>query len=53
VIATDEWPNRSEITLRDSASQGALNRAVLVQQGHITEAGCQEQAESYRALTIC
>src|ERR1019366_2908418 len=36
--------------LRSSASEGALNRAVLVQQGHITEAGYQEQADSYTAM---
>lgn len=36
--------------LRDSASQGALSRAVLNQQGLITEAGYQEQADSYRTM---
>jgi hypothetical protein len=36
--------------LRSSASQGALNRAVLNQQGLITEAGYQEQADSFRSL---
>jgi hypothetical protein len=36
--------------LRASASQGALNRAVLGQQGLITEAGFQEQAASYRTM---
>lgn len=36
--------------LRSSASQGALNRAVLGQQGLITEAGYQEQASSYRSM---
>jgi hypothetical protein len=36
--------------LRDSASQGALNRAVLGQQGLITEAGYKEQADSFRSL---
>jgi hypothetical protein len=36
--------------LRSSASQGALNRAVLGQQGLITEAGYTEQAASYTAL---
>lgn len=33
--------------LRSSAQQGALNKAVLGQQGLITEAGYQEQATSY------
>lgn len=33
--------------LRDSASQGALAKAVLGQQGLITEAGYQEQSDSY------
>jgi hypothetical protein len=33
--------------LRDSASQGALKSAVINQQGFSTEAGYQEQAESY------
>lgn len=33
--------------LRDSASQGALAKATLGQQGLITEAGYQEQATSY------
>lgn len=36
--------------LRASASQGALNRAVLGQQGLITEAGYQEQGDSFRSL---
>jgi|KBSMisStandDraft_5_1062788.scaffolds.fasta_scaffold87455_1 hypothetical protein len=36
--------------LRDSAQQGALARAVLGQQGHITEAGYQEQADSFTTL---
>lgn len=36
--------------LRASASQGALNRAALGQQGLITEAGYQEQASSYRSM---
>jgi hypothetical protein len=36
--------------MRSSASQGALNRAVLGQQGLITEAGYQEQATSYRNM---
>ena len=33
--------------LRSSASQGALTRAVLGQQGLVTEAGYQEQAQTY------
>ena len=33
--------------LRDSAAQGALHKAVLAQQGLITEAGYEEQAKSY------
>ena len=33
--------------LRDSANQGALTKAVLAQQGLITEAGYEEQAKSY------
>lgn len=33
--------------LADSASQGALTKAVASQQGLITEAGYKEQAESY------
>ena len=36
--------------LRDSASQGALSHAVLGQQGLITEAGYQEQAQSYQTM---
>lgn len=36
--------------LRASASQGALNRAVLGEQGLITEAGYTEQANSYRTM---
>jgi hypothetical protein len=36
--------------LRDSASQGALTHAVLGQQGLITEAGYNEQAESYTTM---
>jgi hypothetical protein len=36
--------------LRDSASQGALTKAVAGQQGLITEAGYKEQAESYTNL---
>jgi hypothetical protein len=37
--------------LRDSASQGALQRQVLTQQGLITEAGYQEQAQSYNIMS--
>jgi hypothetical protein len=33
--------------LRDSASQGALSHAIIGQQGLITEAGYQEQHDSY------
>ena len=33
--------------LRESASQGAMTKAVLGEQGLITEAGYQEQAQSY------
>lgn len=36
--------------LRDSASQGALTHQVLGQQGLITEAGYQEQAQSYQTM---
>ncbi|MBR0936684.1 hypothetical protein [Bradyrhizobium jicamae] len=36
--------------LADSARQGALSKAVLGQQGLITEAGYQEQAQSYTTL---
>lgn len=36
--------------LRDSASQGALTRAVLGQQGLIEEAGYQEQSQSYQLM---
>ena len=36
--------------LRNSASQGALTRAVLGQQGLVTEAGYQEQAQSYQTM---
>jgi len=36
--------------LRSSASQGALAKAVLGQQGLITEAGYQEQSDSYTAM---
>lgn len=37
--------------LRDSASQGALTKQVLGQQGLITEAGFQEQADSYKVMS--
>jgi hypothetical protein len=37
--------------LRDSATQGALQKAVLAQQGLITEAGYQQQAASYRLMS--
>lgn len=37
--------------LRDSASQGAMTKAVLGQQGLITEAGYQEQADSYTLMS--
>ena len=36
--------------LRDSASQGALAKAVLQEQGQITEAGYKEQAQSYQNM---
>lgn len=36
--------------LRDSASQGALSKAVLGQQGLITEAGYTEQQQSYNLM---
>lgn len=36
--------------LRDSASQGALQRQVIGEQGLITEAGYKEQAQSYRNM---
>lgn len=36
--------------LRDSARQGALQHAVIGEQGLITEAGYREQADSYRNL---
>lgn len=36
--------------LRDSASQGALTHAVLGQQGLITEAGYEEQQQSYNQM---
>jgi hypothetical protein len=37
--------------LRDSASQGALQKGVLAQQGVITEAGYEEQSASYKTLS--
>lgn len=37
--------------LRDSASQGALTKQVLGQQGLITEAGFQEQADSFSVMS--
>jgi hypothetical protein len=37
--------------LRDSASQGALQRQVLGQQGLITEAGYQQQQQSYNLMS--
>lgn len=36
--------------LRDSANQGALQKAVLSQQGLITEAGYEQQAKSYNLM---
>lgn len=36
--------------LRQSASEGAATRAVIGQQGLITEAGYQEQADSYKRM---
>jgi hypothetical protein len=36
--------------MRDSASQGALARGVLAQQGTITEAGFEEQAKSFQTM---
>jgi hypothetical protein len=36
--------------LRESASQGALSKAVLAEQGLITEAGYREQEASYRTM---
>lgn len=36
--------------LRESASQGAMTKAVLGEQGLITEAGYEEQAKSYRDM---
>jgi hypothetical protein len=37
--------------MRDSASQGALTKAVGEQQGLITEAGYNEQADSYKTMS--
>jgi hypothetical protein len=37
--------------MRDSASQGALQKAVGAEQGLITEAGYTEQAESYTTMS--
>jgi hypothetical protein len=37
--------------MRDSASQGALTKAVAGQQGLITEAGYQEQQKSYQTMS--
>lgn len=37
--------------LRDSAAQGALSKAVLGNQGLITEAGYQEEAQSYTNMS--
>lgn len=37
--------------LADSTSQGALSKAVLGQQGLITEAGYKEQAQSYQVMS--
>jgi hypothetical protein len=37
--------------LRDSASQGALAKGVLAQQGVITEAGYEEQAKSFDTMS--
>lgn len=37
--------------LHDSAAQGALTKAVAGQQGLITEAGYEEQAQSYRNMS--
>lgn len=36
--------------MRSSATEGALSRALVQQQGLITEAGYQEQAKSYDAM---
>jgi|ERR1700680_2528261 len=36
--------------LRDSAKQGAITRAVGQEQGLVTEAGYQEQADSYKLM---
>ena len=37
--------------LRDSASQGALAKSVLVTQGQMTEAGYTEQANTYATMS--
>lgn len=37
--------------MRDSANQGALARGVLAQQGTITEAGYNEQAQSFQTMS--
>lgn len=37
--------------LADSAAQGSLTKSVLEQQGHITEAGYQEQADSFSIMS--
>jgi hypothetical protein len=37
--------------IRDSATQGALTKAILAQQGNITEAGYEQQAQSYRYMS--
>jgi hypothetical protein len=37
--------------MRDSASQGALTKAVAGQQGLITEAGYEEQQQSYQTMS--
>jgi hypothetical protein len=36
--------------LRESASEGATTKAVIGQQGLITEAGYQEQAQAYTSM---
>jgi hypothetical protein len=38
--------------LRESASQGALAKAVLTEQGLITQEGYKEQAQSYRIMSF-
>lgn len=37
--------------MRDSAAQGALSKAVLGQQGLITEAGYKQQADSFKVMS--